>query len=78
MSNTKTRLEKGVREMGSYKQVMMALVVLGAINWGLVGVVGVNVVSAVLGEGSILERIVYVLIGLSGAMMAWEKWGGKK
>lgn len=42
------------------------LVVLGAINWGLVGLVGINLVETLLGVGSGLTKLVYVLVGFSG------------
>jgi uncharacterized protein len=43
-----------------------ALVIIGALNWGLVGVEGVNLVGAIFGDGSLAAQIVYVLVGLSG------------
>lgn len=61
--------------MKTYATVALALVVIGAINWGLVGLLGLNLVNAVVGTG-MLERIVYVLVGLAGLWLAWEKWGG--
>jgi len=46
--------------------IAFILVVIGALNWGLVGIGGWNVV-AVLGDS--LARIVYVLVGLSGLLL---------
>lgn len=46
--------------------VMWSLVIIGAINWGLVGIFGLDVVSTLLGDMTILARIVYVLVGISG------------
>ena len=60
------------------EQVAKWLVVIGGINWGLVGVgsfagQNLNVVklifSAVPGAGALLENIVYVLVGLSALWM---------
>lgn len=48
------------------------LVVVGALNWGLVGLLNLNLVEAVLGMGSVLTKAVYVLVGLSGAWMAYS------
>lgn len=42
------------------------LVIIGAINWGLVGVFHFNLVEALLGSVPILVKIVYSLVGLSG------------
>lgn len=46
-----------------------ALVIIGAINWGLVGFFGVDIVSAIFGEMSLLARFVYVAIGLSALIL---------
>lgn len=46
--------------------VTFVLVVLGAINWTLFGVMGVNIVGSVFGSSEILLKLVYFLIGLSG------------
>jgi uncharacterized membrane protein YuzA (DUF378 family) len=46
--------------------VTLALVIVGALNWGLVGLANVDLVAAIFGEGAILSRLVYVLVALSG------------
>jgi hypothetical protein len=46
--------------------IALILVVIGALNWGLVGIVNFNVVDFLLGQGSPLARIIYALVGLSG------------
>ena len=42
------------------------LVVIGAINWGLVGAFQFNLVDKIFGEMSMIGRIIYVAVGLSG------------
>lgn len=42
------------------------LVIIGAINWGLVGFFNWNLVDAIFGVGSIVSRIIYALVGLAG------------
>jgi len=42
------------------------LVVVGALNWGLIGLLNKNLVSRFLGAGTKAERIVYILIGIAG------------
>lgn len=42
------------------------LVVVGALNWGLVGLFDYNLVTGFLGSSPMLEQTVYVLVGLSG------------
>ena len=44
----------------------LALSIIGCINWGLVGLFDFNLVEYLFGDDSILTRIVYVLVLLSG------------
>ncbi|MET3244350.1 uncharacterized membrane protein YuzA (DUF378 family) [Burkholderia sp. OAS925] len=43
-----------------------ALVIIGALNWGLIGLVQLDVVAAIFGSGTVPARIIYVLVGISG------------
>ncbi len=49
--------------------VTWILVVVGALNWGLIGLFNFNLVEAILGNTPVIERLVYILVGLS-AMVA--------
>ena len=49
------------------KKVVGLVVALAALNWGLVGLLNINVVEMVLGSGSMLTRVVYIVIGVVGA-----------
>lgn len=44
----------------------LTIVVIGAVNWGLVGFFNLNLVSLLFGSMSWLSRIVYGLVGLCG------------
>ena len=48
-----------------YKSTLV-LSIIGCINWGLVGLFDFNLVEYLLGDGSLLTRIVYVLVFISG------------
>ena len=50
--------------MSLYK-VALVLIIVGGLNWGLVGALDFNLVDALFGEGSLLSRVVYILVGLS-------------
>lgn len=41
------------------------LLIVGGLNWGLVGLFNFNLVTAIFGKVPVLERIVYVIVGLS-------------
>ncbi len=45
--------------------VSFLLVVVGALNWGLIGLLNFNLVETLLGSMPALENLVYVLVGLS-------------
>lgn len=44
----------------------LALVIIGALNWGLIGIFKFNLVDYLFGEMSILSRIIYAVVGISG------------
>jgi hypothetical protein len=41
------------------------LLIIGGLNWGLVGLLDLNLVATLFGEGSLISRIIYILVGLS-------------
>lgn len=45
--------------------ITFILVIIGALNWGLVGAFGLDLVALIFGDMTILSRIVYILVGLS-------------
>ncbi|WP_220806619.1 DUF378 domain-containing protein [Noviherbaspirillum aridicola] len=53
------------KRMGAMDWIAMVLLIVGGINWGLVGLFDVDLVAMLFGEGSALGRVVYVLVGLS-------------
>ena len=46
--------------------IALILVIVGAINWGLIGIFDFNLVDTLFGVMSIVSRIVYTLVGISG------------
>jgi uncharacterized membrane protein YuzA (DUF378 family) len=51
--------------MRAINTVTLLLLIIGGLNWGLVGLFGFDLVATIFGEMSVLSRIVYVLVGLS-------------
>jgi uncharacterized membrane protein YuzA (DUF378 family) len=45
--------------------VAIALLIVGGLNWGLVGLFNFDLVAALFGAGSALSRVVYVLVGIA-------------
>jgi uncharacterized membrane protein YuzA (DUF378 family) len=48
--------------------IWLALAVIGALNWGIVGLFDTNVVEEILGTGTAAD-VVYVIVGLAGLAM---------
>ncbi len=45
--------------------IAAVLLVVGGLNWGLVGILDFNLVAALFGDGTVLASIVYALVGLA-------------
>ncbi len=51
------------------------LVIVGALNWGLVGLFDYNLVNSLLGSWPDAERVIYILVGLSALYLALKHKG---
>ena len=47
-------------------KIALVLIIVGALNWGLIGIFNFDLVAAIFGDMSVLSRIVYSLVGISG------------
>ena len=47
-------------------KIALVLIIIGAINWGLVGIFNFNLVDAIFGTMSVISRIIYALVGILG------------
>ena len=52
--------------MQALQKICLVLIIIGAINWGLVGLFDFNLVSTLFGVDSIITKIVYILVGIAG------------
>ena len=55
--------------------VASILLVIGGLNWGLVGLFNVDVVASIFGAGSFLSRLIYVVVGLAAVYMILDVTG---
>ncbi len=46
--------------------IVLTLVIIGALNWLLIGLFNFDLVAMLFGKMSVLSRIIYVLVGISG------------
>ncbi len=52
--------------MKAIDAIALILVIVGAINWGLIGFFRFDLVAAIFGNMTAMSRIIYALVGLSG------------
>lgn len=52
--------------------VAIILLVIGGINWGLIGLLNLNVIYSIFGSVPLLERLIYILIGLAAAYVIYK------
>jgi hypothetical protein len=70
-----------VKKMKALDTLVAILLVVGGLNWGLVGLFSFDLVATIFGDMSFISRIVYVLVGLSAVYqgLQWKaiqrRWG---
>ncbi|WP_317623124.1 DUF378 domain-containing protein [Thiohalomonas denitrificans] len=67
-------------KFNTWDWVALVLLIVGGLNWGLIGIFGFDLVAAIFGAMSFLSRLVYTLVGLSALYIAVEaiRWGRTK
>jgi hypothetical protein len=67
--------------MKTLDTILAVLLVIGGLNWGLVGLFSFDLVKAILGDMTFLSRVVYILVGIAALYQAlqWKaiqkRWG---
>jgi uncharacterized protein len=59
-----------MKNLNTYDWVAMILIIVGGLNWGLVGLFKFDLVAAIFGDMSALSRIVYSLVGIAAVYVA--------
>lgn len=52
-------------KMNAFDKLAYLLLVIGGLNWGLVGWVDYNLVDSIFGSGSTLSRVIYAVVGVA-------------
>lgn len=52
--------------MSILQRIALVLTIIGALNWGLIGLFDFSLVSSIFGVDTALTRIVYTLVGIAG------------
>jgi len=58
-----------MNKLNTLDWVALILVIVGGLNWALVGLFSFDLVATIFGDMSVLSRIVYILVGLSAVYM---------
>lgn len=66
-----------MQKLNTLDLIALVLVIVGALNWGLVGFFGFDLVAALFGTSTMLTKIVYDLVGLSALYVAFTYFMGK-
>ena len=67
--------------MKTFDLIVAALLVIGGLNWGLVGFFNFDLVASILGNMTLLSRIIYIVVGISAIYQVanWKamqkRWG---
>lgn len=59
-----------MKKLSSLDMLALVLVIIGAINWGLVGFFKFDLVAAIFGSMTVIDRIIYAVVGLAGIYIA--------
>jgi uncharacterized membrane protein YuzA (DUF378 family) len=60
-----SRLGLSAKNLNALDWVAMALITIGGLNWGLMGLFDIDFVASIFGQMSALTRVIYTLIGVS-------------
>ena len=60
------------------KYTALILVIIGALNWGLVGAFHFDLVAFLFGEMSLITRIIYIIIGICAILASFALYNCKK
>ncbi|MBD3398343.1 DUF378 domain-containing protein [Candidatus Micrarchaeota archaeon] len=60
-----------MKDANALDMLALALVIIGGLNWGLVGLLNLDLVQLLLGSIPILAQIVYIVVGLAALYMVY-------
>ncbi len=62
-----------MKSKGVLCMVAMILVLIGGINWGLVGLLNLDLVALIFGKLPLVQKIIYILIGISAVFLIFKQ-----
>ncbi len=67
-----------MKKLNALDWVAVVLLIIGGLNWGLVGLFGFDLVATIFGDMAVVSRIVYAVVGLSAVYVAVVSPGFQK
>lgn len=52
--------------METLQKILLVITIIGAVNWGLIGLLDFDLVAMIFGEATLFSRIIYTLVGVCG------------
>lgn len=52
--------------METLQKILLVITIIGAVNWGLIGIFDFDLVAMIFGDGSMFSRVIYTLVGICG------------
>lgn len=52
--------------METLEKILLVITIIGAINWGLIGLFDLDLVAKIFGDSSFLSRCIYTIVGVCG------------
>jgi hypothetical protein len=65
MASDRVSAQASTHTMNAVDWISMVLLIIGGLNWGAVGLFGLDVIANVFGEGTAIARVIYTLVGLA-------------
>lgn len=59
-----------MRDLNALDWTALILVIIGGLNWGLIGLFKLDLVKSIFGDMTAISRIIYILVGLSAIYLA--------
>lgn len=52
--------------METLQKIALVFTIVGAVNWGLIGLLDINLVSMLFGDATLLAKLIYIIVGITG------------
>lgn len=67
-----------MQKLNTLGLIALVLVIIGGLNWGLVGFFNFNLVAALFGSSTMISKIIYDIVGLSALYLVFAYFMGKE